>query len=181
MTDAAKAGAFCFKRLHKCADARQFEEKDMTRANPVSGQAAMADKVTFRNGYWFFFNDGEDRIAVFGSAMTGKEKVFFNDELVSEHRSLGFNSCHRFERGGRSYEILFLVTNLMRGAIECIALSGDRVIGRETKAFYTDTRKGFWTRIALFFAGGLFFGIGVAAILEDTGLGAWLWQLLGGN
>jgi len=153
----------------------------MTQGQRTSGQAAMADKVTFRNGYWFFFNDGDNRIAVFGSAMTGKEKVFFNDELVSEHRSLGFNSCHRFESGGKSYEILFLVTNMMRGAIECIALSGDRVIGRETKAFYTDTRKGFWFRIGLFFGGGLLFGIGVAAILEDTGLGAWLWHLFGGS
>lgn len=142
----------------------------MIRANPVSGQAAMADKVTFRNGYWFFFNDGKNRIAVFGSAMSGKEKVFFNDELVSEHRSLGFNSCHRFERGGRSYEILFLVTNLMRGAIECIALSGDTVIGRETKAFYTDTRKGFWLRIGLFFLGGLAFGIAAATLIDSSGV-----------
>ena len=153
----------------------------MTQVHSIPGHGEMTDKVTFKNGYWFFFQDGDDRIAVFGSAMTGKEKVFFNDELVSSHRSLGFNSCHRFEKDGKSYEVLFLVTSLMRGAIECIALTGNRVIGRETKAFYTDTRKGFGARIAAFFSGGLLFGVGVVAILEDTGLSAWLRQLFSGN
>lgn len=44
---------------------------------------------TKKLGYKFYFQDGDNQIACFGSYFTGKEEVFINDELVSSKRSVG--------------------------------------------------------------------------------------------
>ena len=50
-----------------------------------------------KSGYNFYFQEGDNQIACFGSFFTGKEEVYVDDDLVSTKRSFGFKSVHQFE------------------------------------------------------------------------------------
>lgn len=119
----------------------------------------MNTEVSIRNGYWFPFDSEKNRIVAFGSAWSGMEKIFVNDELVSKKRNmLNFNSRHEFEIDGEKYEVFYLVTGWVSGEIECLLLKGNTVIGREQKAYVASEagRKGMKiATIAGFVAGAI--------------------------
>jgi len=71
-------------------------------------------------GIWFVHNDGINTIRFFGSTI-GKEKIFLNEELVSEHRSMKLKSAHKFEdKNGNTYDIKISTTSLLKGEMECL-------------------------------------------------------------
>ncbi|UTW56566.1 hypothetical protein [Kordiimonas sp. SCSIO 12610] len=113
--------------------------------------------VNYKEGYYYYFRDGDDEIVARCSAWTGMETVYVNGEQVSKFRSLGFNSKHRFDYEGNSYQMIFIVNGAMRGSVECLLIKGDQLIGNECVAL--NTRKGNkWLAIgmaALGFACGM--------------------------
>jgi hypothetical protein len=38
------------------------------------------------SGIWFVWNDGNNTIRVWSSAINGKEKIYLNDKLISEKK-----------------------------------------------------------------------------------------------
>ena len=116
----------------------------MTVQSVVGNERAMGIKshanVTYGEGYYYYFQDGNDEIVARCSTWTGMEAVYVNGEQVSKFRSLGFNSKHEFTYNGLSYRMIFIVNGMMRGSVECILLKGDHVVGEETVAL--NTRKG---------------------------------------
>ncbi len=70
-------------------------------------------------GFWFVWNDGTNTIKGWGSPLSGMERVYLNDQLVSEKRNLKTKSEHNFDdRNNDHYEVSFNVANILKG-IEC--------------------------------------------------------------
>ena len=87
--------------------------------NDSNHSVKVDDSVNYRTGYNFEFVQGDNVIRAFGSAKSGKEEVFFNDELMAKKRSFGRKSCLSFDSNGYHYEVEFHVTNLFTGELHC--------------------------------------------------------------
>lgn len=99
------------------------------------------EQVSLRNGFWFYFVDGEHKITAFGAAGSGKEVIFVDDERVSEKRTLGMKSKHQFAIAEDQYEVQLAVTNLFTGAVECTVIKNGMEFDRSNKAYLTSQRK----------------------------------------
>ncbi|NVJ71404.1 MAG: hypothetical protein HWE08_13665 [Alphaproteobacteria bacterium] len=129
-------------------------------------EALMEKRITLRNGYWYYFQDGDNEIAVHGSAVNGKERVYFNDELLIDTRGFGFNAQHFFERDGHKYEALLVAHSVLRGAMECILIRDGQIVGRETKAYVVakDGKMSWWKSLGPFFIAGFLAGFAGAFV-----------------
>lgn len=79
-------------------------------------------------GIWFVHNDGVNTIRVFISAIC-KEKVFFNEDLVSEHRNIKLKSTHEFQdKNDTTYKVELAATNLRKGEMECLIYRNKELI-----------------------------------------------------
>ncbi|MEC8225559.1 MAG: hypothetical protein VX010_05350, partial [Pseudomonadota bacterium] len=84
-------------------------------------------------GYKFYFQDGDNQIACFGHIMSGKEKIYVNDELVSEKRSFGFKSHHDFNYQGNAYAVDFAMQNILTGKLECSFYKTGKLVKQSTQ------------------------------------------------
>ncbi|HSY61702.1 MAG TPA: hypothetical protein VK796_07485 [Cytophaga sp.] len=102
-----------------------------------------------RKGNWFVFQDGTNVIQIWGSNLNGKEKVFLNNVLVSQQRSLKKKSKHDFkDSNGMNYEVSFDVPNLLKGAIEC-QIKREGIPIKTFKATYAKGKNVTWQRISI--------------------------------
>jgi len=75
---------------------------------------------------WFVFHDGEHIIRAWGSSFSGLERVYVDDEVVSEQRNLKRSSGHAFAIDSDRYVVRFVVVNLLKGQLNCRLLkNGD--------------------------------------------------------
>ena len=88
-------------------------------SNDKNNSGEIDDGVNYKSGYNFEFIQGEHTIRAFGSAKSGKEQVFFNDELVAEKRSFFRKSCLSFHANDHHYEVEFHMVNMLTGEIHC--------------------------------------------------------------
>lgn len=77
-------------------------------------------KPSLWNGIWCYFEiDGHD-IAFFGSCFNGMERVYVDDELVSERRNLvNFKGTHSFKIDDSEYVLVFELENMITGKYTC--------------------------------------------------------------
>ena len=80
---------------------------------------------SFLKGIVFNFSDGNNKIKVVSSMKSGRETVYFNDEKVSEKRSMKRQSQHKIVINGTVYEVEFNVTSLLDGIIKCTLIKDD--------------------------------------------------------
>ncbi len=124
---------------------------------------------TLRKGYRFYFTDNDDSIVAYGSALSGKEIVYLNGQVVSEIRSIRRSSEHHFSQNGINYRLRFTMTDLIRGTLECELYRDDELVSRQRQSWMdlASDSKGF-TKAILFlllcFAGGLLVGMGAARL-----------------
>ncbi len=132
-------------------------------------QQAMQNASLFK-GYWFYFQDGDTEIAVHGSAWSGRETVYVNDNPVSDKRVLHkLKSEHKFTHNGKEYRVVFDVTNPLTGAIECSLYSGytgRKLLAKQTKAFIEKGNKSVWVTLLTLFL----IGAGVGALMVFAGV-----------
>ncbi|TQV88524.1 hypothetical protein [Aliikangiella coralliicola] len=112
-------------------------------------------KVTIRNGYWFYFMDGEHQIVFHGCGYSGKESVYFDNELVSETRNFRTRSEHSFEQLGQNYSLTFRVTSLIKGEVICELYKNGEFHSDQNKAYLEGMMKPTPTKIVLAFVFGL--------------------------
>ena len=123
----------------------------------------MQSSVTFANGYWFICEDGPHQIAVFSSAWSGKQKVYFDDTIVAEGRNLtSFNSRLTFDIGDDHYEVRYLLTSVLKAEIECWVFKNEQVVARSSQAFYGNKSKMDQVLVGFFATGAL---IGVLMVV----------------
>ncbi|MBE0377969.1 hypothetical protein PPRY_a0574 [Pseudoalteromonas prydzensis ACAM 620] len=122
---------------------------------------------TKKLGYKFYFQDGDDQIACFGSYFTGKEEVYINDELVSEKRSINVTSKHQFELSGNTFNVKFEMHNILTGRLECSLYKNKKLVkSLEQTTLFSNPKKS-----ALFIAGCFVVGFTVGYIISTLALG----------
>lgn len=88
-----------------------------------------ASKVSFKSGMWLVCHDGSDVIRLYGSLKSGKEKVYFNESLISEERNFKFKKTKRFKaENGVNYALEFKLLNMR--SYEYIFLKEDKTLKR---------------------------------------------------
>ena len=74
-------------------------------------------EISTRKGMTFAFNHEQNRIVLKASALTGKEAVYVNDQLVSKARNIKTHSVHTFTYQGTTYQIGLKVDSILKGKI----------------------------------------------------------------
>jgi hypothetical protein len=82
-------------------------------------------QVSVLKGFWFIFQDGDREIAAWASALTFREQVFINKQLLSEKRSLNIKSKHHLILEENVYEIVFNISNFLTGKLNCSLIKDD--------------------------------------------------------
>lgn len=121
---------------------------------------------TKKLGYKFYFQDGDNQIACFGSYFTAKEEVYINDDLVSSKRSINVKSNHEFEFENSQYQVTFDMLNILTGRLECSLYKDRKVVAKQIQCTLpSDPKKAafFIVGCAL---GGAVFGYTIASIVE---------------
>jgi hypothetical protein len=113
-----------------------------------------------KRGYKFYFQQGDNQIACFGSFFSGKEEVYINDELVSSKRNFGFKSVHEFELEGIKYHVNYHIINQFTGRVECSFLKGRKAIATQSQSLFSENPKAgasivFWCLMVGFIFGVL--------------------------
>ncbi len=111
---------------------------------------------TKKIGYKFYFQDGDNQIACFGSFFTGKEEVYINDDLVSSKRSMGLKSKHQFEFAEQSYQIEYEMINMLTGKVESSFLKNEQLLEQQQQTLISLIKNP--TQALLFIGGSFAFG-----------------------
>lgn len=107
--------------------------------------------VSMRNGYWFYFEVDGLEIVAHGSAYSGKETVYINDNPVSEKRNLfSTNGTHTFQHQGKQYKVTFDVTNILTGKLTCKLFIDETLQAEQTKAYVESSTQGILTFLKTF-------------------------------
>ncbi len=84
-----------------------------TTRHMISPAKGSRMRVSLRHGITCFFDVGELTIKVWGSAWTGREIIEIEDSagqrVVSDKRSLRFQTPHDFDHDGHQYRVTFRV------------------------------------------------------------------------
>ena len=88
-----------------------------------------ASEASVKNGVWFVFPIDGSLIRAWGSSLTGTERIYVDDQVVSEHRSMGKFSEHRFLAKGSEFKITFTTISLLRGPLECRLFRNEVMLG----------------------------------------------------
>jgi len=116
-------------------------------------------EASIKKGNWFIHNDGMNIIQVWGSNLNGKEKVFLNNDLVSEQRSVKMQSSHNFkDKNGQSYEVKFETESLLKGCLTCIIKKDDTIL-RTFKTKYIKGKNFTLKRFLILILASAIFGI----------------------
>lgn len=113
----------------------------------------------FNDGFSFNFEFGHHKIHAWGSAKSGKEKVFVDGQVVGEKRSFTRRSVIPFTIGNDELEIEFHTVSLLTAELHCSLIkNGVHVETQKQVPKYTaDKKKSKW-RIAFWFVIGFVFG-----------------------
>ena len=113
-------------------------------------------QANLKEGNWLIHKDGINVIQVWGSNFNGKEKVFLNNELVSEGRNrLKKESVHHFQdKNGDQYEVKFETISISKGVMEC-AIKKENNILKVFKTTYVKGKNSVFRIFIPILAGGL--------------------------
>ena len=123
--------------------------------------------LSFREGFYFYFQDGDDQIVARRSLWSGKVSIFINEQKITEKYSLAFNNQHEFSHKGATYRVIFSITGLINSRLECLLIKDNRVIGEETRAYKVETKRNPVAIIAGITFGCLGAGLGVGYLIGN--------------
>jgi hypothetical protein len=77
-------------------------------------------QASIKEGIWYVFEDGNNIIKLWCSSLSGKEKLYLNEKLISEKRSMRMTNEYSFkDDSGLNYSLILKTTNLLKGHIVC--------------------------------------------------------------
>ena len=94
------------------------------------------DTFSCIRGYSFTFKDNENHIQAWFSAISGKEKVFVNDELVSTQRNFSRSSVNTFSIDDDVYSTEIDVRNIFKGPFICTLFKNNKPFKRKKLLFH---------------------------------------------
>ena len=148
-----------------------FQVQTQSSKDCKATEDKLVESVSVMNGYWFYFQDGDDEIAIFGSGWSGKEIVYFNDNPVSEARNYRFTSEHTFTKRSKRYKVVYRVVSMLTGEVKCELYIDDELVEEQRKAIIVKGgAKKAWTTILIYFGIGMVFGyLGAKVVLYFAG------------
>lgn len=132
-------------------------------------------EVGLRKGIRAFFDIDDITIAFWGSAWTGREVVTVEDRIVSDKRSLRFETAHHFEHAGIHYKLVFEVVSVLRGEFrielhrEGVLVDSDRFRQSDFGVDPATGRFSWWRllrTLAPYFVAGMAVGAGAAWLVD---------------
>ncbi|MGH8447127.1 MAG: hypothetical protein ACREVL_17805 [Solimonas sp.] len=81
-------------------------------------------QASVKGGIWFVFPLAGRTIRAWGSA-AGLERIYVDEEVVSEQRRMRRISEHPFSLGGEAYVVRFTTTSYLKGMLECTLSKGE--------------------------------------------------------
>ncbi len=100
------------------------------------------DSFSCIQGYSFTFEDNENHIKAWFSALSGKEKVFVNEKLVSAQRNFSRNSVNTFSVNNDVYSTSLNVENIFKGPFTCTLTKNDKPYKRKILMFQKVSKNG---------------------------------------
>ncbi|WP_299266967.1 hypothetical protein [uncultured Psychrosphaera sp.] len=129
------------------------DETDHQDVEKIGGRALLT------KGFNFKFNTEGHEVHAWGSAKSGKEKVYVDGKLVSSKWSFTKKSLHTFTVNNISYELEFNMVSLLTGELHCILIrKGVHVETQKQVAKFTANKRLMKWRIFLWFVIGFAFG-----------------------
>lgn len=118
-------------------------------------------EISTRKGMTFAFNHEQNRIVLKASALTGKEAVYVNDQLVSKARNIKTHSVHTFTYQGTTYQIGLKVDSILKGKMTC-TLSADGHQITSYQLHYHKRKSNKFVELPLIVLAGAAMGIGLS-------------------
>lgn len=120
--------------------------------------------VTKPNHSISFFDVGEHVISVEASYLTGKERVYVDDELVSEKLTWRFQSEHQFQLDGKDVIVRLKVASMLTGPVAITLIVNGEVVDADIwnlkRILKTNaTSQVWWKTLLIIFALGLIGGV----------------------
>ena len=89
----------------------------------------VTSQFSYPNGLWLIFRDGNREIAAHSSVL-GKDIIFVNGELMSQKRTFRKMSKHQFIFDENNYEVVYFVSKISTGEMECSLIKDGICIGK---------------------------------------------------
>ena len=120
--------------------------------------------VTKPNHSISFFDVGEHVIRVEASYLTGKERVYVDDELVSEKLTWRFQSEYQFQLDGKDVIVRLKVASMLTGPVAITLIVNGEVVDADIwnlkRILKTNaTSQVWWKTLLIIFALGLIGGV----------------------
>ncbi len=123
---------------------------------------SLNDTFSCIKGYVFSFEDNNNHIIAWFSALSGREKVFVNKELVASNWNFSKNSSNTFEVNDDVYSTSLEVKSLLKGPIICTLIKNSKPYKRKKLVFQREGSKGsnkaFFLRLLPYLVLGLVLG-----------------------
>ncbi len=110
-------------------------------------------EASLSRGFWFVFPLAGRTIRAWGGC-SGLERVYVDDGVVSEHRSIGTKSVHVFSIDGDNYAIWFKTIDLLKGQLECTLLKNGVTLKSYMMSKYIRDKSFFWVALLLLYIAG---------------------------
>lgn len=119
-------------------------------------QETKKQDVSLSNGFWFYFDHEGMQIAAHGSALSGKETIFVDSEIVSAKRSFSRSSHHDFTHNGHNYQVIFFMESILKGILSCSLYKDGELVSTTSKSYPMKpfNWKSFWLALAAGFIVG---------------------------
>ena len=117
-------------------------------------------EASISKGYWFFFEVEGQQISVHASALSGRKRIWLDDEVVNDG-SWRLKSKHQIMVNNKSFYLELKIQSIIKGELICNLYEG------ETRVASAQSRlKFYWRKAAL-----IFLGSAIAGFLS----GFWFW------
>lgn len=103
---------------------------------PLQEQPGRLD-LSLGGGIRCYFDVDGVTITVWGSAWSGREKVWVDDRLVSTAWSIRYTTEHVFEHDGRRYTVLFKILSILKGDVRIELYRDGQLVDFDQATFQT--------------------------------------------
>lgn len=132
------------------------------------GQFPTSSSYSFKHGNWFVFQDGDDWVRLWVSNKNGREKLYFNDRLITAAKNLTkIKVKHEFEENGNLYLIdLRMKFSISEMKTTCTLQKNETSIGQVEGQMNKKFKKIFqWLFLPLCILAGIIIGMSISSVL----------------
>ncbi|GHF79287.1 hypothetical protein [Thalassotalea marina] len=134
--------------------------------SPIKKEEKSTKEASHFTGYHFQFDVNGHHFEIKASANSGKESVWLDGKLVSEHHTIRRRSCHKIKVDNKLYEIEFYVAKLLTGEVHCSLIEDGTHVATKKQALSENKI----VTIAFTVAGGIVgFAVGFTVVTYFAG------------